>query len=176
MNTPRAFSGEYSDLKFIKTRSVVQMHVEFPIEDGAEIVKLFGAPLPGKPVRVAIARLNLKPELEVVPNNNPISGSDTKRAGEEKHRDWSSLSPAQQAGICSGEPRFWKFLNEQSGDQNNAGVGLINSAETAATYIRLVCGVQSRRELHTADGSLGRWIDLDARYRAWQLAPSVGAM
>ena len=167
MTTPRAFSGEYSDLKFIKTRSVVQMHVEFPIEEGAEIVKLFGAPLPGKPVRVAIARLNLKPELEVVPDNSSQERSVDKNGAGEK-RDWSSLSPAQQAGIRCNEPAFHLFLRDQGDSQ-------CDSAEKAAEYVRFATGVRSRSDIGQSNEAIQKWNELEAKYQAWRIAPAVGA-
>lgn len=160
MEKPRALAGEYSDLKFIKTRSVVQMHVEFPIEDGAELVKLFGAPLPGKPVRVAIARLNLelvKPEKE-----------NGARAGETPHlRTWSDLSPAQQAGIRCNEPAFWKFLNGDGYGDLGDDTDVVQDASKAATYVRLICGVRSRADISKSPAALASWKDLEARYSVW---------
>src|ERR1019366_715702 len=107
MNTPRAIDGDFADVRSVKTRSVIQMIIEIPIERGEELIRMFGFPQPGKPVRVAVARLNLKPELEVVPDTRePVSGGNKTGAG---GRSWSDLSPAQQAGIRCNEPAFWKF-------------------------------------------------------------------
>ena len=52
-----AIQGNYSDLKTVKTRSVAQMIIEVPIEQGEEIVRIFGFPRPGQEIPVAIARL-----------------------------------------------------------------------------------------------------------------------
>jgi len=57
VNDKAAMKGSYADLKTIKTRSSVQMIVEFPIEAGAEIVRKFGFPQPGEEIPVAIARI-----------------------------------------------------------------------------------------------------------------------
>lgn len=53
-------TATYSDMKLVKTRGVMQMILEFPIEQAADIVGMFGIPVPGKETWVAIARLDPK--------------------------------------------------------------------------------------------------------------------
>lgn len=50
--------GCYADIKTIKTRSTVQMVIELPVEQGAEIIRKFGFPNPGVEVPVVVALLN----------------------------------------------------------------------------------------------------------------------
>lgn len=65
------FLGSYSDLKTVKTRSVVQVVIEVPIERAREVTDLLGWPVPGEEVAVAIARIDLakvsRPEVEYKP-------------------------------------------------------------------------------------------------------------
>ena len=156
MTPPRALSGEYANLVFVKTRSVAQMQIEFPIEEGAEIVKMFGAPLPGSPVRVAVARLKSTPtiESEVVPDT---SQPDTKRAN---GKSWDELPLAQQAGIRCNEESFQRFLRENGDAQ-------CDSDDKAAEYVRFICGVKSRAELAANSKAASKWRDLDRQFQAW---------
>ena len=50
--------GSYADLKIIKTRSVVQIVVEVPLERGKEVTDLFGLPQPNAEVHVVVARMD----------------------------------------------------------------------------------------------------------------------
>lgn len=163
MSLPRALSGEYANLIFVKTRSVAQMQIEFPIEEGAEIVKMFGAPLPGSPVKVAVARLKLG--REVVPD---IPQPDTKRASS---KSWDELPLAQQAGIRCSEESFWKFLSDEHFFDENGQFDIITDAEKAAVYVRLICGVDSRADLDKSSRSRILWRGLDAKFQAWLADP-----
>lgn len=148
MNKPAAISGDFADLRSVKTRSVVQIVIECPIEEGERIVQMFGFPQPGKPVRLAIARLN----LQLVEKE--------KAAGEKPVRTWSDLSPAQQAGIRCNEPAFWKFLSEGEDD-------LVEDADRAAVFVRFICGVHSRADIAKSAAALRKWRDLEAKFQVW---------
>lgn len=58
MGTSGGFLGSYSDFKLIKTRSMVQVIIEVPIERAKEVTDLLGLPLPGEEVMVAVARID----------------------------------------------------------------------------------------------------------------------
>lgn len=151
MTDRAAIDGEYSDFKIVRTRSVAQFVVEVPIEQAGEVVRLFGLPIPGKPVRVAIARLAEPAQIEAKTNG------DGKRS-------WQELSPAQQAGIHCNDPKFWKFLREQ-------GASFVVAAEDAAVWVRDECGVASRSELTTDHRARILWRDIDTRFQAWLRVP-----
>lgn len=171
--TPRALiDGDYADLRFVKSRSVAQMVVEFPIERGAELVKMFGAPIPGEPVRVAVARLvegSVAQLDEHRASNAKDAGSNPVGAAK---RSWSEISLAQQAGIRCGEPAFWTYLSQLS-DEAGTNKPLIESADKAADYVRLACQVHSRADLDKSAQSRRAWRDIDLGYQAWLQAAEV---
>lgn len=166
MTNARAIAGDYADLKLVKTRSVIQVVIEMPIEEGENIVKMFGIPLPSSPVKLAVARLATTPtiESEVVPDDRTTKLPVANRAG---GKAWTDLPPAQQAGIRCGEKAFWKFLAEY-----DDGGPVVASAEDAANYVRLICGVKSRAELTTSSRARLLWKDLEQQYQAWLAAPA----
>lgn len=64
---PRAVEGSYSEFQPIKTRGVIKLVVEIPIEKGDEAVRLLGIPQPGNEKRCAVILLNAKPETRKGP-------------------------------------------------------------------------------------------------------------
>ena len=152
MTAPLALSGEYADLKLIKTRSVMQVIIEIPVEQGEQIVRLFGIPQPGKPVHVALARLAEPNTIEP-----------------ERRRTFDQLLPAQQAGIRCNEPRFRKFLQERH--ETAWMLALSNNpddlTEAAAVTVRALCGVHSRAELSQTPTAEIAWISLQQEFDHW---------
>jgi hypothetical protein len=85
------------------------------------------------------------------------------------------MLPAQQAGIRCGEKAFWRYLNEAGHAdeyESEHGVERISSAERAAAYVRLICGVHSRADIGKTSASLVKWKALDSEYQAWLSAPT----
>jgi hypothetical protein len=138
-----AFLGSYSDLKIVKTRSVVQVIIEVPIERGQEVTDLLGLPRPGEEVPVALARID--PTKLDKPDDEPIK----VRVGN-----------AQMAGILCNEGGFRKFLGERSGQH-------VPDADSAAKLVRLACSVKSRADLDTDKHGAQLWRDLKGDYEAW---------
>jgi len=155
MTKHAALPGTFADLKTVKTRSVVQMIVEFPIERGADVVAMFGFPQPGQEVPVAVARLNVAPQIE-----------HAAPAGEKKR--WGGLPPAQQAAIRCGEVAFQKFwshgdlFEEVKEDMPNA-----TAEERAAECVRRACSVKSRRDIADSPHALACWRGIEADYQIW---------
>lgn len=156
MNAPApvAVSGTFADLRSVKTRSIVQMIVEIPIERAAEVIAAFGYPQPGAEIMVAVARLRAAPQIEARP------------AGK---RSFADMLPAQQAGVLCNDARFRKFLHEER--TNGWMLALSNHpddpVEAAATTVRAACGVRSRADLNTHPQAQIAWRDLHEAYRTW---------
>jgi hypothetical protein len=91
MSAPAAMQGDYVDLKFLKSRKVIQIWIELPIEAGAQFVAAFGTPDPSTTIPVAIARIDTAPKVE-------------RKAGGRI---------AQRAGIISNEGSFKKFIEDK---------------------------------------------------------------
>lgn len=136
-----AILGSYSDLKVVKTRSVVQVIIEIPLERGDEVTGLLGLPQPNAEIPVAIFRMN-RERLEQQPIVAEL---------EPPHRQ---KSLAQIAGIICTEPGFWKYVN-------------VTSEAEAADYVRGYCNVTSRSALDHNDDAALAFRTLRTDYDLW---------
>lgn len=142
MSALAGISGTYSDLKLVKTRSVVQIVVEVPIEQAEAVVRAFGIPQPGKEIPVALARLSERP-AEPKPKKGSL---------------------AQRAAILCGDPVYQRFLSEQFRNLH------VSNPDAAATVTRDMCKVKSRAEFDTDPEAAKRWDAVWGAFQAWKLA------
>lgn len=63
-----AFSGDYTNLKFVAGRKVAQIVIEIPLELATDFVSMFGTPNPAEGTPVAIARLVSQPQPQREPS------------------------------------------------------------------------------------------------------------
>ena len=111
MNNNAIAQGSLAEIKFVKTRSVCQAIVEMPIEHAGRFIEMFGVPVPGAEIPVAIARLNEGAVTsETEEHSTPsavVKGSDTPR------RKLEDMPPSQQAGMLCHDSEFCVFLMHQ---------------------------------------------------------------
>ena len=170
-----AIAGTYSDLKFIKSRSIAQVVVEIPIERAGEVVALFGTPQPGAEVWVALARLNDNPAGSFngrTSGFDPEDGGSTPSPAAKPRTPWSDMPPAQQAGIRCADPKFMAFLTARMAAEDaffkaHLVRPPVETADAAADVVREVCRVQSRAELMTNEVAAVLWRTLDTEYQEW---------
>ena len=113
---------------------------------------------------------NEQPVTTTEVQSEPPRQSIPRAAGAHKERrSFSDLSPAQQAGILANEAAFGVFLREKF---DTAWMTCFDgdSLQTAASTIRYLCDVDSRRELTRENA---KWTSLVLAYRLWQQEPSV---
>ena len=167
MTQAAAFQATYSDWKLIKTRKVVQIVFEVPVEKaGLAYEVLNGMPNFGSEVWCAVARLQQPKESAAQPRPSPDESPSAGGAPRAASKSFHELVPAQQAGILCHEPAFWKFLSEFYD-----GV-LVTKESEASAFVREFCGVASRAQL-TPELSL--WKSMVSDYRAWMREPAVVA-
>lgn len=147
MADPRVIQATYADWKNVKTRAVVQLVFEVPVEKTEEVLKMLGAPIPGREKWVAIAVMDKSVPVGVQPA--PTTADNTQR---EAGKRWHEMSRAQQAGILCNDERFQKWCG---------GMGVDDPAD----YIRRQCGVLSRAHLNEHEGSAAAFDELVTRYR-----------
>jgi hypothetical protein len=167
-----AFKATFSDMKLVKTRQVVQLIFEVPIEDfDAAYEVLGGMPIPSKERWFAFAAIKPPAEKETKPVSPATPQPDTldRPLLVEARQTWNDFPPAKQAGIRSHDPRFSIFLEEEFPN-------LWRELQDAAQCIRDICGVKSRSELNGPDNrNRVLWHQLDQRYDTWLLRERVGA-
>lgn len=147
-----AFQATYSDFKLVKTRKVVQIVLEVPVEHANIVLDVLGGmPDPSKESWVGVALIRpdaAKPQPAVQP-----------RLAVAK-RDWRDVPPSQQAGIRCDEPVFAAFLKENYPDE-------WHESQEAAECVRLICAVESRSMLNEGAHRV-IWTQLNSQFEAWK--------
>ena len=157
--TKAAISALFSDLKFIKTRSVCQIILETPIEAGPEIVAAFGTPLPGSEIPVAIARLH-DGAADKPSSTEPTS----EQSAAPSPRTIDDMPYPQQAALlCKQEP-FQAFMNRV--EPNWDFPMEQKEEENAAFLVREFCDVKSRSELQPGTVAAAKWVGLYQAYKS----------
>jgi hypothetical protein len=181
--TAAAFKATYSDWKLLRTRKVVQIVLEVPVELADHAYRVLdGMPLSGEEIWVAVARLNA--ESEVMPNQLSNGQHALQRSDDDssKHdarpapamaqptqparakQSWDELSPAQQAGMLCADKSFIQFL---AGEYQRG----CDDENEAADIVRWYCDVESRAEIKRGTRANVLFQELVGKYRAWMREP-----
>jgi hypothetical protein len=107
------------------------------------------------------------PVQKKAPSNVP-SGSPPSTRPDGTKRDWRDIPPPQRAGMRVGEALFAAFLREERSDD-------WHEASDADDCLKLICGIESKRELATNHRALLLFNLLDSAYDAWKVKERVGA-
>ena len=166
-----AIQGTFADLKSVKTRSVVQMVIEIPIEQAEQVVKAFGFPQPGAEIAVAVARMD--------PEKAKAAPAPTETPAKPK-KPFRDYSLSQQAGMRCKEEQFVIFLHNKF---TQAFKDMLLQIDTKWTSFKMVprdrykdvaremvcelCAVVSRSEFDVDDAGAALWAGLNSRYEAW---------
>ena len=106
--------------------------------------------------------------VEVDDQEEPV-----KHAPEKPKKRFHELPLSQQAALRCGDESFWKFASQYDRELWDESKSL-DSAEVAADFVRVYCGVESRRDLDNFTAAGGVWTGLDAEYQEWAgLAPQA---
>lgn len=158
MTANAVVAGTFADLKTVKSRSVVQMVIEIPIERGASVVEMFGFPQPGAEVPVAVARLIDSPKAEP---QIEAPAAPAKPPAEKPKRTWDEFAYSEQAFIKCGDQEFRNFLAARKAT-------FAHDAESAAVGVRSLCRVKSRSEFDTDESAAQRWRVLHGEFTRWR--------
>ncbi len=156
-----AFRASYSDWKLIKTRSVVQIVFEVPLEAADEAYQVLdGMPDFGSEQWFAIAKLQPEAkEQEPAQVSNPPGRA---------RKSWDELPITSQIAIRCNEVRFQKFLQEEFSEVWRLSYYGEPDEERAAETVRFKCKVGSRKDIKPGTEALEIWGRLEEDYQAWQ--------
>lgn len=140
MTNPAAFQGTYSDFKLVRTRKVIQVVIEVPIEHAnVVLMALNGMPRPDEEKWVAVALL----DPEMAPKNEASTDH------------WMS----RKAALLCKQMSFQTFISD---------VGpIVSNEEEAAGWLRELCGVASRSELIPGTPAGDSFERIVAEYENW---------
>jgi hypothetical protein len=132
----------------VKTMADGTLRITLDIEPrhAKDAFGLFGAP--GTPCALAALKSQKADSLYTSPER-------VQKTPETAHVKGGEL--AKSAGIICGEPMFQRYVRDGG-----------CTAESAAEYVREVCGVSSRRFIDHDPNAAIRYGQLMANYREWQ--------
>ena len=172
MPSPAAFSATYSDWKLIRSRKVVQIVLEIPLEAAGQAYDVLGGmPNPGAETWCAVARLNGKDgEASSEGKGNGEDAPAPTEASPVRARKPVAVEKrfAQQAGMCCADPVFWEFLREHS-MMKEPQTGF-EGEEAAALAVRMICGVTTRADIIPGTPAGTAWDQLLSKFIAWRIA------
>lgn len=162
---PAAMAAVYADAKFIKTRSTLQVVLEFPIEAADAFFAAFGTPQPSRETWVAVARMNVAPvkASAALPPPTVVGQVDDGSADESVDEfDGGSHNRAREAAMLASDSFFQAFLIAKHG-WSVATAPKINR-ESAADAVRSICSVKSRSEFDKNRAAAARWDRLHGEF------------
>lgn len=152
--------ADFVEIKMVKTRSVVQLVFEIPIEGADEAhERLGGYPQPGesRPCGIVWLRDGEKwdpetGEIEDLPPPIRIEGTGRRFEPTYEGRPWASIAPSQQSGILCSNRSFMAWIGAAD-------------AAAAARIVREKTGCErSRAELDKDPAKAVRWRNLAAAF------------
>jgi hypothetical protein len=153
--TAAAFKASYSDWRLVKTRSVVQIVFEVPLEQADAAYQVVGGmPNFGSEQWFAIAKLH--PEAK---EPEPVRELQTPPA-RARNPDKRLIT---QAGAACDDPVFQRYLLDHQ-------MVVVMSEEQAERAVRLGCLVQSRKEFLLGTPAGDRWQEFYGKFLAWKAA------
>jgi hypothetical protein len=171
MTEYRGISGTYSDFKLVKTRSVVQVIVEFPIEEAQQVLEsLGGLPMPGKEEHVSLGlrsklleiaeesssdNLSAKPlDRQTVDQGRRINPSLLSLVGKQRYAEADEMEQARtRSALLPKDPLFHQWA------------GVFDETE-AKDYIRSEIG-GSRSLIATDRDAYNRFLRLEQEFLVW---------
>lgn len=154
---PAAISGVFADYRLVKTRGVLQLVIEVPVERQAEVFEALGYPMPGEEKPVAVARINGRVAERTNAEVAPAPASDpAPQIVNCNLRDPMKAARTRAVLLCK-DKRFQRWIGfEFAGDESRV-----------ADELRYECGgITSRREIATDRAAYERFLALEARYKA----------
>jgi hypothetical protein len=167
-----AIRATFSQYAMVKTRGVLVLHMEVPLEQQADVFKVLGYPLPGEEVWCGIARLN--PEgcparsdgttaerSPATPEDRRFLASDRGKA---RYASASDMERARtRAALLAKDARFRAWVAQQrwnaSHDDDKA------SEDTAIKHIRDTCCAGESRKMIAEDEACYRaFIAMETQY------------
>jgi hypothetical protein len=169
---PAALEAVYSDWKVVKTRKVIQLVFEIPVEADQTAYKVMGGmPDHASSRWFAIARLNQQPAKGGREATSPSLHENTLTQPAEEPtprapKPFHEKSYTQQAWEMCRNTRFQQYMREQ----HPKSWGFLNNGtpeERTTMLVRWMCQVKSRSEIKPDMASGRAWKSLMRWYHEW---------
>ncbi len=140
-----AISGTFSEYQMVKSRGVLVLKVEVPLESQSAVFAALGYPLPGEEIWVAVARLGGKPAEQ---SGQDLDTPSRSESGKVRFRALpGGEKTVVRAALLAKDLDFQMWVAADTEDD-------------AATYIREQCGVASRKEFASDSAACEKFDDM----------------
>jgi hypothetical protein len=162
MTEYRGITGSFADFKLVKTRGVVQVITEIPIEEADQALEsLGGIPVPGKERHVCIGLRDKLLEIAEGKATGPERHANLSLVGKQRYAEADEMEQARtRSALLAKDPQFiaWADTRVRAYD--------IADEVSAAIYIREEIG--GSRSLIATDGdAYNRFLHLEREYLVW---------
>lgn len=157
-------SGEFCTFRHIKTRKAFVIEVEFPEEQGQEVLRVLGMPIGGESKHVAVALL----EKSVI-RENGITGQSANNAqsnSSEKPNSSEGEKLRVRAVMLGKDTLFQGWVSEFTRHPN---LWFEGTEQGVKSYIYHVCGIKSRSTLAHNETAQTKFKELLAKFDSWKL-------
>lgn len=153
---PAAIRAAFAEWRMVKSRKVLQLVFELPLEQQAEVLTTLGAPMPDVETWCGIARLTDVPEARPV--------SQRAERGKQEYSAKTEMEKAVvRAALLPKDERFREWVCR------NIGVPMVLpvAAELAIDFIRdECCDGESRRRIGEDADCYLRFIKMETQFKA----------
>ena len=148
MSEAPAIAATYVEWKMIKTRKVLQLVFELPLEQQQDVLMKLGAPRPDRDDWYGIVPLQKPPTATAIPQKD-LARSE---AGKQRYAESDDMERARtRSAMLPNDPQFQAWCKRQT-------------PETAAEFIRSACGVGSRREIAFEQSAYEAFLQLETEF------------
>src|SRR5215472_1628072 len=156
MTDDRAILGSYAEWQMIKSRKVLVLKIEVPLEQAEEVLAKLGFPMPDTEIPVAVCRIDALAASEYRAQQRR---SRLSVIGKERYESEDAMKQARDraCAYCRDKQfvawadRFSKVLH-------------VHDERTAKEFIYNECGISSRREIATDDAAYSAFLELETEY------------
>lgn len=155
--TAAVIAGSFADYRLVKSRSVLQVIVEIPIEQQGAAFAALGYPLPGTEIPVAVARMNSDPTRHLPA---PVAGDRSGATAGETAPKFKSLGERSviRAALLPRDERFRAWA-AQPGFRPM-------TEEQAEDFIRIrCCDGNSRRLIAEVPEYMDRFLAMETEFK-----------
>ncbi len=191
MTDARVIKATFAEWKMIKTRKVLQLVLEIPLEQQGEVLTRLGPPMPDQEKWVAVALLDglVASESERPQDSERCDCGATLIFDDENGIAHCPSCKSHESYIPPPKPNNVRSLNAKRAyadkDEShraisragilardpkfwgwvNRGGRIVRNELDAAVYIRGWCEVESRKEFAIKPGAYSKYLQLETEYR-----------
>lgn len=169
-----AIKAAFADWRPVKSRGVLQLVLEVPVEMTEHVLKTLGPPIPGIEKWVGVALLNPEAPIpgsakvqSVLTDGPPVAPRATEASGLASGRSYTLANRigmrCNDAAFQEWALRFAVTLSWSIGEPDCAGA---DREGVAASIVRKWCGVETRAQIIPGTEAAAKWLTMETQFLA----------